>query len=308
MKKVIVTGGTGMIGTTLIRKLMEYGIEITVIVRPDTKRVCNLPESTMIKKVFCNIGDIISLKEKLDSNYDTFFHLAWSDTYGTGRDNAEAQEKNIKATLDAVELAFACGCKTFVGAGSQAEFGYVSGKISDDIPKNPITAYGIAKYAAGKMSRIRCEQLGIRHCWGRILSVYGPYDNDYTMVMSAIIGMSNNERMSFTKGEQVWDYIYSEDCAKALYFIALKGIHGKAYTIGSGKPRLLREYIVAIKDAINPGLEIGLGEKEYYPNQVMKLVADIDALKEDTGFKPDYSFEEGIRKTITWYKNTRRES
>ena len=76
MKKVIVTGGTGMIGTTLIRKLMEYGIEITVIVRPDTKRVCNLPESTMIKKVFCNIGDIISLKEKLDSNYDTFFHLA----------------------------------------------------------------------------------------------------------------------------------------------------------------------------------------------------------------------------------------
>ena len=158
------------------------------------------------------------------------------------------------------------------------------------------------------MSRIRCEQLGIRHCWGRILSVYGPYDNDYTMVMSAIIGMSNNERMSFTKGEQVWDYIYSEDCAKALYFIALKGIHGKAYTIGSGKPRLLREYIVAIKDAINPGLEIGLGEKEYYPNQVMKLVADIDALKEDTGFKPDYSFEEGIRKTITWYKNTRRES
>ena len=56
----------------------------------------------------------------------------------------------------------------FVGAGSQAEFGYVNGELSDDIPKNPITGYGIAKLTAGKLSALLCEQYGIRQSWGEL--------------------------------------------------------------------------------------------------------------------------------------------
>ena len=152
------------------------------------------------------------------------------------------------------------------------------------------------------MGRLLCEQYGMRHNWGRIVSTYGPRDNDYTMVMSSIIHMLNNERMQFTKGEQIWDYLYGGDCSRAFYLIGKHGKHGKAYTIGSGKTRYLKEYITAIRDAVNPMLEIGLGELEYYPNQVMKLCADISELTEDTGFIPEVSFEDGIRKTIEWYR------
>ena len=306
MKKVIVTGATGMIGASMIEQMVEDGVEVTAVIRPNSKKRKNLIEHELIKVVECDINDLMSLKDKLEKDYDTFYHFAWDGTYGDSRDDALLQEQNIHNTLVAVRLAHELGCGVFVGAGSQAEFGFVEGELSDQIPKNPVTGYGIAKYAAGRLSAVMCEKLGMRQSWGRIVSTYGPRDNSYTMVMSSIIGMLNGERMSFTKGDQVWDYVYGGECSRAFYLIGKYGKHGKAYTIGSGKSRLLREYITAIRDVVNPELEIGLGEREYYPNQVMKLTADISELTEDTGFVPEVSFEEGIRRTMEWYKGVNK--
>ena len=112
--------------------------------------------------------------------------------------------------------------------------------------------------------------------------------------------------MSFTKGDQVWDYVYGGDCSRAFYLIGKYGKHGKAYTIGFGKSKLLREYIEEIRDIVNPTLEIGIGEREYYPNQVMKLTADISELTEDTGFVPQVDFAEGIRRTLELYRSTNK--
>lgn len=302
MKKVAVTGATGMIGASMIEQMVEDGIEVTAIVRPNSKKINNLIKNDKITVIECDIDNLLSLKDKMDKDYDTFYHFAWDGTYGDSRDDAMLQERNVRNTLEAVELAHEIGCSVFVGAGSQAEFGFVEGELSDNVPKNPITGYGIAKYTAGKLSAVMCKRLGMRQSWGRIVSTYGPRDNSYTMVMSSVIGMLNGERMSFTKGDQIWDYVYGGDCSRAFYLIGKYGKHGKAYTIGSGKSRLLREFISAIRDVVNPDLEIGIGERDYYPNQVMKLTADISELTEDTGFVPEVDFEEGIRRTMEWYK------
>lgn len=305
MKRVIVTGATGMIGASMIEQMVVDGIKVTAVVRPNSKKRKNLIEHENVHVVECDIDNLLILKEQLKEEYDTFYHFAWDGTYGDSRNDVMLQEKNVRNTLDAVDLAHRLGCKVFVGAGSQAEFGFVEGELSDKVPKNPITGYGIAKYTAGKLSAIMCDQLGMRQSWGRIVSTYGPRDNSYTMVMSSIIGMLKGERMSFTKGEQIWDYVYGGDCSRAFYLIGKYGKHGKAYTIGSGESKLLREYIIAIRDVVNPSLEIGIGERDYYPNQVMKLKADISELKEDTGFEPQVTFEEGIRKTMEWYQGVK---
>lgn len=303
MKKVIVTGATGMIGATMIEQMVQDGVEVTAIVRPNSKKINNLIQHSLIQVIECNLHDLLSLKNKgLSNDYDTFYHFAWDGTYGDSRNDAILQESNIKTTLDAIQLAKGLGCKAFIGAGSQAEFGSVEGIISDKLPKNPETGYGIAKLTACNLGRVLCKKYEMRHCWGRIVSTYGPRDNSYTMVMSSVIGMLENKRLSFTKGDQTWDYVYGGDCSKAFYLIGKYGKHGKAYTIGSGKTRKLSEFITAIRDEINPKLEIGLGERDYYPNQVMNLCADITELTEDTGFFPEVSFEEGIRKTIMWYQ------
>ena len=302
MNQVIVTGATGMLGASMIEQMVADGIKVTAVIRQNSKKRRNLIDHENIQVVECDIDELLTLKSVLTGTYDTFYHFAWDGTYGDSRNDAMLQEKNVRNTLEAVELAHALGCQVFVGAGSQAEFGFVEGELSDQIPKNPVTGYGIAKYTAGRLSAIMCERLGMRQSWGRIVSTYGPRDNSYTMVMSSVIGMLNGERMSFTKGDQIWDYVYGGDCSRAFYLIGKYGKHGKAYTIGSGKSKLLREYIEIIRDVVNPSLEIGIGERDYYPNQVMRLTADISELTEDTGFVPEIDFAEGIRRTMEWYK------
>jgi len=301
MKKVLITGGTGMLGTALIRYLVSKEIRVTLISRPGSKRLDNVPKSPLVDIVECDLKNLLSLKEKLNKDYDTFFHFAWDGTFGEQRNDMYMQNNNIKATLEAVELANHLGCKTFLGAGSQAEYGRVDGiKLSGLTPTNPETGYGIAKLCAGKMSKIVCEKYGIKHVWVRILSTYGPLDGAHTMVMSAITGMKDGGCISCTKGEQMWDYLYCEDAARALYLAAEKGKDGAVYPIGSGEARPLKEYISIIRDQIDTKRHIGFGEVPYYDKQVMYLCADIEELTNDTGFVPEISFEEGIKKTMEW--------
>lgn len=303
MKKALITGPTGAVGVSLIQELVANNISVTAVCRRGSKRLGSVPKDPMVEIVECNIDELASLSEILPHDYDVFYHFAWDGTYGDTRQDLVRQTKNILYTLDAVHLAKELGCTAFVGAGSQSEFGHVEGVLHPDMPCNPDNGYGIAKLDAGRMSRLECKKLGIRHEWCRIVSLYGPYDGMYTMVMSGIAKMLRGERPQYTKGEQVWDYIYSKDAARAFRLVAEKGKDGAVYCFGTGKTRMLKDFIYAIRDAIDPSIEVGIGELDYYPNQVMHLEADISNLTADTGFVPQYSFEEGIRETVEWVKN-----
>lgn len=302
MKKVIITGPTGAVGVSLIQELLNYNYEITAVCRKKSKRISSIPVNNNVKIIECDQSEILSLKYILDNNYDVFYHFSWDGTYGITRQNIPLQLDNIKATIDAVELAKSLNCKVFVGAGSQSEFGHIDGALHPFMACNPDNGYGIAKLAAGQLSRILCQQYGIRHEWCRIISLYGPYDGAHTLIMSTILKLLKKEELKFTKGDQVWDYIYNKDAAKAFRLVAEKGKDGSIYCFGSGKTRLLRNYITVIRDLINMDATLNFGAIDYYPNQVMHLEPDISNLIEDTGFSPVYSFENGIKETIEWVK------
>lgn len=300
MNKVIITGPTGAIGIALIQKLAEQGVKVTAVCHRHSNRIRRIPVSEMVQIIECNLDELYSLPELLEHNYDIFYHFAWACTIGDSRNNIEAQIANVQYTIDAVEVAVLLGCKRFVGAGSQAEYGRYEGILNADVPTFPENGYGMAKLCAGQMSRIRCQQLGIKHIWTRVLSVYGPFDGENTMIMSVIYQLLRGDRPKCTKGEQIWDYIYSKDAAQAFYLLGEFGKDGKVYCIGSGKGIPLAEYINVIKSQINKRLEIGFGDIPYADKQVMHLCADISELQKDTGFVPEYSFESGIKETIAW--------
>lgn len=301
MNKVIITGATGMIGRTLIEYLLDKNIKVLAIVRENSKRLNIIPKNKNLKVLECNLSNLSNL-ELEETDYDTFYHFAWDGTFGDSRNDMYIQTKNIKYTLDAVELAKRIGCNTFIGAGSQAEYGRVNGIIDETTSTNPENGYGIAKLAAGKMSRILSNKHNIRHIWTRIFSVYGPYDGEQTMIMSSIKNMLNGVSPNYTKGEQIWDYIYSEDVAKAFYLIGEHGQDNAIYCIAHGKTKPLKEYIKIIKNKINKDIELKLGVIPYLDKQVMNLSVNIEKLKKETGFIPNTSFEKGIEKTINWYK------
>ena len=148
------------------------------------------------------------------------------------------------------------------------------------------------------MTREYAHQLGIKHIWTRILSIYGPNDGAQSMVMSTINKLKNGEVPQFTKGEQMWDYLYSGDAAEAFRLLGERGADGKIYVLGSGKARPLAEYIKEIRDIVKPNAEIALGALPYREKQVMHLQADITELQKDVGFYPQTEFSKGIRRLI----------
>ena len=310
-KRAVVTGSTGMLGIATINRLLQEGYEVIAVARPGSARLSNIPDDERVTVIELALEDISYLPSDLKNEgiegVDLFFHFAWDGTYGDSRNDCDIQLSNIKASVDAVRAASELGCEVFLGAGSQAEYGRVKDgtKLAPDTPCNPENGYGIAKYGAGKLTRIEASKLGIKHIWVRILSTFGPFDGSQTMVMSGIAKMAKGEKASYTKGEQMWDYLYCKDAANAFYLAATKGKDKSVYTIGSGNVRPLKEYITAIRDAVDPALDIGFGEVDYYPGQVMYLCADISPLTEDTGFTPEYTFEEGIRETVKWFKEER---
>ncbi len=303
LKTAVVTGPTGAIGVALCERLLQEGLTVYAVCRPGSPRAEALPRNDRLHKVACDAADYASLPEKI-GQADAFFHFAWAHTIGPGRNDMPAQIRNIGYTIDAVRAAKAMGCKVFLGAGSQAEYGRVSGILRPDTPAFPENGYGMAKLCAGQMSRVECQTLGMDHVWARILSVYGPHDGPATMISGTVHTLLEGGVPKLTAGEQQWDYLYAGDAAQAFWCMAQSGRNGAVYPLGSGQARPLREYITTLRDAINPALPLGLGEIPYGPLQVMHLQADISALQQDTGFVPATEFAQGIRKTIDWIRST----
>ncbi len=302
--RVIISGPTGAIGHALIEKLLLENDEVLAICHKGSKRIGTLPQNPNLKVIELDLDEYKSFAEvhKKTGRYDIFYHLAWNGTVGDSRNDTSLQMNNISYAIDAVRLANSFGCKTFVGAGSQAEYGRYEGKLSDKTPTFPENGYGIAKLCAGQLTRILCNQFGIKHIWTRILSIYGPYDGEKSMVISSLRKMIKGEEVPFTKGEQRWDYLYCGDAANALYLLGRKGINGKIYVLGSGEAKELKSFINTMQEKTSSESALKFGEIPYSLNQVMYLCADITELNKDTGFLPSVSFEEGIIKTINYVK------
>ena len=257
IRSAVITGPTGAVGTALCKLLAQEQITVWAVVRPESKRSGHLKEIDGVHIISCDASQLSQLS---GIEADAFFHLAWAKTTGQGRNDMPAQIRNIQYTIDAVYAASRLGCRVFIGAGSQAEYGRVEHALTPDTPCFPENGYGMAKLCAGQMSRTECEKLGIEHIWPRILSVYGPHDGMGSMVSSVIRTLLKGECPALTAWEQIWDFLYADDAARALYLLALYGKSGAVYPLGSGQARSLKDYITMLRDAIDPSLLLGFGE------------------------------------------------
>ena len=301
LKNTIITGSTGVIGLALTKLLSDREINTYVICHRGSRRNYTILDTRYIHKIYCDLNELKQLPDMIDTHIDAFFHLAWSGTQDrNNRMDMYLQNENVRYALDSVKAAQRLGCKVYIGAGSQAEYGYVNGVIHSDQREEPVTGYGMAKLCAGQMTRVMCKEAGIRHIWPRIVSIYGPNDGKNTLISTVIRSLRNQETPKLTAGEQIWDYLYSQDAAEALLAMAESGNDGAKYVLGSGQARPLKEYMELTRDAVNKSAKLNIGAIPYLPNQVMHLEADISDLKRDTGWNPMTSFEEGIQKTVEY--------
>lgn len=301
IKSAVVNGSLGTIGLALVKRLLEQGVErVYAIAYPGDPRIEKIPDRAVV--VSCDMRKIARLKDLIPEPVDAFFHLAWMGAIGDGRNDMLLQTQNIQCAIEAAKIAKELGCRVYVGVGSQAEHGWIEGKVTATAPCFPVNGYGMAKLCAGQMTRVVCGQLGIRHEWARVLSVFGANDGPLSVISILLHKLTKGEKPLLTSGEQLWDYIYADDAADALICMAKDGKDGKIYPVGSGQARPLHEYFEIIRDAIDPKLPLGIGELPYPPKQVMHLEADISELQSDTGFMPKISFEDAAKIVVQQYQ------
>lgn len=301
--RYLVTGASGHLGSFLTERLVKEGAEVFALVRPESDlwRLAEVVDRITIIRT--ELGDLSSAAGEIaDAGAEFVFHLAWQGITRAFR-NDPAQTDNVTAGLNLFDVVRAAGCRVWVGIGSQAEYGPSEEVLTEDTAVQPVTAYGANKLKLGQLTKQLSESSGIRYVWLRLLATYGPKDDERHLLPSAIRSLLSGNRPKLTAGDQRWDYLYVEDAANAIYQTAINSDAQGVFNLASGETHAIREIIERIRDLIDPSLRLQFGELPYPPDQQMLLAANIDRLVTTTGWRPEVGIEDGLKRTVDWYKH-----
>lgn len=303
MSDVIITGGTGFIGGWLAEEVLKNNISVTLLVRNPNKVLPSLKNNVTIIPYDSNNIMQLSIPQK---EYTTFYHLAWEGVAPEKKDDIALQLENIDISIKAMQFAKKIGCKKFIGAGTVAEYVFCEDILDVNEKQTPNDMYGAVKVAIHYMLDVLSKKIELPFIWVVLPSTFGERRTDNNIITYTIKSLLNKERPVYGKLEQMWDFLYVSDVARALRLIGEKGIVGKTYGIGSGIYKHLYDYITKIRDIIDPSLPLGIGEDISYNTKTFSSCVNTYDLIKDTSFSPEVDFETGIRKTILYFKESEK--
>lgn len=301
MKKVIITGANGFVGSALVRELLKYDYAIYALDREGCSG--NLPKDANVTFVPCELSDMASLKDKIPvGGYDAFYHFAWAGSAGPARADTELQLKNAQWTVDSLSVAKDLGCKRFLCAGSIMEHETTAAAYTQGNRPGMGYIYGGGKLIAHVMCMSVAAKIGIDLIWPEITNAYGPGERSPRLVNTTIQKCIRGESPQFTAGTQNYDFVYVDDVARAFRLIGENGKPFHEYLIGSSHARPLKEFLLEMQSAIAPDLAFQFGDIPYTGINLPISRFDCSQTEADTGFRAEVSFAEGCRRTYDWWK------
>lgn len=298
MKNVIVTGGNGFIGSSLIKKLVANGIKVVAV--DITFQGERLPESELITKIESCVD--ASLVEELPvEEYDAFYHLAWKGVNGADKANPSVQLANIQMAIDCADICKKLNVKKFLCAGTVAE------NATFSLPNLEKTSggmmYGVAKHACRLILEDYCKNIGLQFVWMQFSNIYGVGNKTGNLVSYTLGELMTGNEATFGPALQPYDFIYVDDLIEAVYQLGEKETNKAFYYIGSGSPRQLKEYLLRIGELAGYADKIGIGIR---PDDGIKYSMNMfcnDDLVDAVGEYVSTDFDNGINKTIEWLKS-----
>jgi nucleoside-diphosphate-sugar epimerase len=292
--KVLITGSSGFLGSWLCR-VLAVEFEVSALVRETS----DLVKITDLKNI-----EIIQLKNSLWAEYivasrpDILVLNHWTGVSNEYR-NDPRQLENVQAMHILAAAAITTGVKAIIGVGSQAELGPVNSVISESTIDQPTTIYGQAKVGTRLAIESLTKAAGTRFVWMRIFSTYGPLDDGTWLIPKIVDSLANDRGMALTKGEQQWSYLHAYDAASAFQTaIRERRING-IVNVGNPQTISIRNAASAIGKILEKEELLEFGALDYLPDQVMRLQPLCETLTK-AGWRPQISFEQGIRQTIDW--------
>lgn len=297
MKNIVVSGATSFIGVYLLNVLLaDENNHVFAMVRPNSLNKSKLKIHENLTVLEFSLQEIENLPSQIPVSVDVFYHLAWEGTRASARDDKLLQENNYQSSLKAVKVAFELGCKSFVGVGSQAEYGKCIGRITENYKATPLTEYGKAKLRFCEDGKKLAERLGVNFVWARIFSVYGEGDFEGTLIMSAIRKMIKDERILLTECTQNWDFLHVLDAANAL--LLLSSAPSGIYNIASGVSHPLKDFVYEMLRLTGSNSVLDFGAIPYNTEGAVSFEPVVDKLISVSGWAPEISFAQGVTEII----------
>lgn len=300
MRRVIVTGASGFIGRHSIPILLDNGYEVHALYYPETIELDN------DKGVHWHRCDLLENGQARDLIEDVrpthLLHFAWYTEHAQYWESIE-NVRWVQASLSLIMNFARCGGERAVFAGTCAEYDWNYGYLSEGVtPLKPQTLYGICKNSLQEIFSDFTNQAGLSSAWGRIFFPYGPYEATGRLVPSVITSLLKGQKASCTHGNQIRDYMHSQDVASAFVSLLESGVSGPV-NIASGEPISIRTIVHTISDLISNRGQVNLGALPAPEHEPSLIVADVRKLNELVGWKPSITLEDGLKSTIDWWKD-----
>lgn len=299
---VIISGADGFVGSHVLNRFLSEGHKVLAIDIAEKPKRIDLSNKSVIY-ISSPINKLNNFLSQLKSfKPDVVYHFAWKGSAGPLREDFSCQINNAIETLDFLKLSSSLGAKKFVMAGSIAEFEIMDVMYKDNSVPPKSCYYGMGKQLAHELCKPIASELNIDLIWAYITNAYGVGENSPRLINNVIKKIIAKEDFNFSSGIQNYDFLYIDDVAEAFYLLGLKGIKNKGYLIGSGKAKPLKEFIKEIYDVAKATSKPIFGETASNTAYLPLNIFNTSNLFSDVGFRPKYSFSEGIKKTIDWLK------
>jgi nucleoside-diphosphate-sugar epimerase len=298
----IVTGLTSFIGLVLGKYLLEKGFFVFAVIRKESEYKLNqIEKQERLRIIYSDIYSLNSIVSHI-KEADLFFHLAWDGTGIKDRYDKLIQKRNIAVTLNAIEISSQLNCKCFVNAGSQAEYGFIEGIITENSECNPITEYGKAKLEVFQKGEKLAKSLGIKFVHLRIFSIYGSGDHEWTLVINSLKKMLMNDILKLSACTQKWNYIYVDDAVQQIIRVAEQALSkedfvSEIFHIASKDTRILKEFVGIMYQLTGSK---SLIEYNISSENLLSIEPSISNLEKFIGTMKYISFQDGVKNIIRY--------
>ncbi len=314
-KKVLITGGLGMIGSSIARKLVGLGSTVTIAdAMMDKFGANNFNIREIRNKVKVHLADIRDKKVMLPliEDCDIIFNFAGQVSHNDSlEDPFFDTELNYLGHMNVLEIVKEINPRIrLIYAGSRMQYGRVTKiPVSEVCPLRPLSPYALNKAAAENLYLFYNRVYGIPVVCFRITNPFGPggqvKHSKYGIINSFIrLALENKNINIYGKGNQIRDYIFIEDLANALIISGVeRGIEGEVFNVGSGLGKSFLEMAETIVETIGAGRLYKVPwPKKYINIETGDFIADISKIKSALSWTPKVSFDEGIKATCDHYR------
>ena len=317
MKNILVTGAAGFIGSNFINYMVKtYGDKYTYIVYDKLTYASNMDNLKQSDGKYTFVkGDICNLEQNIDTlkkyNIDAVVNFAAESHV----DNSITRpltftENNVVGTNALIEA-----CRQVWGEGSSNRFVHVStdevyGTLKDydemfveTLPLAPNSAYSASKAGSDLVVRAYVETFKMNACITRCSNNYGPNQHEEKLIPLMIKKAKNNEPLPvYGNGMNIRDWLYVEDHCIAIDTVLHKGVMGEIYNVGGNNEKTNLEIIRTILKQLGKSEDL-ITFVEDRKGHDYRYAINSSKIKRELGWEPSVTVEEGLAKTIEWYKN-----